>query len=139
MAQPPSATDEATAGRVVGERFVRALADQDREALKAVMRTDVDFRAMTPGRFWEGNDADMVVDEMVLGTWFVPERRITDVVSLESDCVGLLHRVGYRFSVSRPDGDFTVEQQAYFETDGETISRLRIMCTGFLPHRSVGR
>ncbi|MEO6125348.1 MAG: hypothetical protein ABIR32_16725 [Ilumatobacteraceae bacterium] len=26
------------------------------------------------------------------------------------------------------------EQQASFETDGETISRLRIMRTGILPH-----
>lgn len=41
--------------------------------------------------------------------------------------------VGYRFLVNRPDGDFIIEQQAYFETDGATISWLRIMCTGFLP------
>jgi hypothetical protein len=35
--------------------------------------------------------------------------------------------------VKRPDGEFVIEQQAYLETDGDTISWLRIMCTGFLP------
>ena len=40
--------------------------------------------------------------------------------------------MGYRFKVERPDGEFIIEQQAYYETDGERISWLRIMCSGFL-------
>lgn len=116
----------------IGERFARALADKDARALKALLRSDVDFRAMTPGKFWEANDAASVVDETMLGTWFDPERRITDVLAIETDSLGSLGRVGYRFKVDRPDGEFTVEQQAYYETDGERISSLRIMCTGFL-------
>jgi hypothetical protein len=118
---------------VVGERFARALADKDAAGLKALLRSDVDFRAMTPGKFWEASDVDVIVDETMLGTWFEPERRITDVLAVQTDAVGSLDRVGYRFKVNRPDGDFIVEQQAYFKTDGEKISWLRIMCTGFLP------
>jgi len=117
----------------VGERFARALAEKDAAALKLVLRSDVDFRAMTPGKFWEANDVDVVVDEMMLGTWFVPERQITNVVSVTTDRVGSLDRVGYRFTVKRPDGEFVIEQQAYLQTDGDTISWLRIMCSGFLP------
>jgi hypothetical protein len=133
MAPPPSATDTvASSVDVVGERFVRALAGQDAAALKAVLRADIDFRAMTPGRFWESRDAEVVVDEMVLGTWFPPVRRITSIVSIEHDRVECVGRVGYRLAVTRPDGDFTVEQQAYYQTDGETIAWLRIMCTGFV-------
>jgi len=117
----------------VGARFARSLAAKDAGALKAILRPDVDFRAMTPGKFWEASDPDVIVDEMVLGTWFSPERRITAVLGVETDHVATLDRVGYRFKVQRPDGEFVIEQQAYYEMDGERISWLRIMCTGFLP------
>ena len=117
----------------VGERFAQALAEKDAVGLKLVLRPDVDFRAMTPGKFWEATNVDVVVDEVMLGTWFVPERQITNVLSVTTDRVGSLDRVGYRFTVKRPDGEFVIEQQAYLETDGDTISWLRIMCSGFLP------
>jgi ketosteroid isomerase-like protein len=117
----------------VGERFAQALADKDAAGLKALLRPDVDFRAMTPHKFWEATDADVIVDKTVLGTWFAPDRRISEVLGVETDSVGSLNRVGYRFKVQRPDGEFIIEQQAYFETDGEKISWLRIMCSGFLP------
>lgn len=117
----------------IGERFARAIADKDAPALKALLCPEVDFRAMTPGKFWEAGDPHEIVDETVLGTWFDPERRITEVLAVETDVVGPLRRVGYRFLVDRPDGEFTIEQQAYYETDGTRISWLRIMCTGFLP------
>ena len=118
---------------LVGERFARALAEKDAVGLKALLRSDVDFRAMTPGKFWEASDVDVIVDQTMLGTWFDPERRITEVLAVETDSVGSLDRVGYRFKVERPDGQFVIEQQAYFETDGDKISWMRIMCSGFLP------
>ena len=116
----------------VGDRFAHALADKDAVALKELLEPGVDFRAMTPGGFWEANDADVVVDETMLGTWFAPERRIVEVLAVDTERVGSLDRVGYRFKVERPDGDFVIEQQAYYETRDERISWLRIMCSGFL-------
>jgi hypothetical protein len=117
----------------LSERFVQALADKDSTGLKALLRHDIDFRAMTPSRFWESNDVDEVVDDTIFGTWFDPSREITDVVAVETDRIGSLERVAYRFTVNRPDGRFTIEQQVYYETDGATIGWLRLMCTGFLP------
>jgi len=117
----------------VGERFARALADKDSAGLKALLQPDVDFRAMTPSRFWDSNDVDEIVDETILGTWFGPTRRITKLVAVETGSIGSLERVAYRFTVDRPEGEFTIEQQAYYETDGETIAWMRIMCTGFVP------
>ena len=116
----------------IGERFARALADKDAAALKALLRTDVDFKAMTPGTFWEAHDADAIVDDTILGTRFDPERCITETLSVDTDTLGPMDRVGYRFQVRRTDGEFTIEQQAYYVTDGDRISWLRIMCTGFL-------
>ncbi|HEY5137265.1 MAG TPA: hypothetical protein VIJ41_15850 [Candidatus Nanopelagicales bacterium] len=122
----------------VGEKFARALADKDSAGLKALLRADVDFRAMTPNRFWESNDVDEIVDGTILGTWFEPARRITKLVAVETGSIGSLERVAYRFTVDRPDGQFTIEQQAYYETDGATIAWMRLMCTGFLPLGSDG-
>jgi hypothetical protein len=120
-------------GNQVGEQFARALAAKDADGLKRVLRTDLDFRAMTPGRFWESSDANAVVDDIILGTWFGPTDRIIELVSVETDDVGTRERVGYRMKVTNADGDHVVEQQAYFETDGDRISWLRIMCAGYLP------
>lgn len=117
----------------IGERFAHALADKDAAGMKALLAPEVDFRAMTPAKFWESNDVDAIVDETILGTWFAPERRITGVTAVETECLGSRDRVGYRFSVTRPDGDFTIEQQAYYTSQGGRITWLRIMCSGFLP------
>lgn len=117
----------------IGERFARALAGKDAAALKALLCADVDFGAMTPRKFWESTDADVVVDEIILGTWFEPERRICEILALEADTVGSLDRFGYRFEVERPDGRFVIEQQAFAATSDDRISWLRIMCSGFLP------
>ena len=117
----------------VGERFARALAAKDSAGLKALLSPDVDFRAMTPSRFWESNDVDVIVDETILGTWFTPPRRIAELVAVETGRIGSLERVAYRLIVDRPDGHFTIEQQAYYETDGSAISWMRLMCSGFLP------
>lgn len=122
---------------LIGERFARCLAAKDAAGLKALLRSDVDFRALTPGRAWEGTSADEIVDETILGTWFAPERAIVDVLAIDSDTVGTLERVGYRFRVDKPDGTFVIEQQAYLEADGDTIGWLRIMCTGFLPDPGI--
>jgi hypothetical protein len=116
----------------IGDRFAHALADKDAQALKALLEPDVDFRAMTPGKFWEASDVDVIVDETMLGTWFAPDRRIVEVLAVETGRVGSLDRVGYRFKVELPDGDFIVEQQAYYETRDEKISWMRVMCSGFL-------
>ncbi|HEY5155328.1 MAG TPA: hypothetical protein VIJ47_11375 [Acidimicrobiales bacterium] len=118
---------------VIGERFARALADKDAAGLKALLASDVDFRAMTPGKFWEADDVDVIVDETMLGTWFDSQRRIVEVLAVETDRVGSLDRVGYRFLVERSDGEFVIEQQVYFATSEGRISWLRLMCSGFLP------
>jgi hypothetical protein len=116
----------------VGEEFVRALAGKDRAALKGLLQPDVDFRAMTPSRFWESVDAEAVVDDILLGKWFEPTDDITEVVDVETSAVGQRHHVGYRFKVTNADGEFLVEQQGYFDTDDDRISWLRIMCAGYI-------
>jgi hypothetical protein len=116
----------------LGERFARTVATQDADALKALLAPDVSFRALTPGRCWEGDDADAVVDDVILGTWFAPERSITAILRVDCATVGDVDHVAYRFRATLPDGEFVIEQQAYFRTDDDRISWLRILCTGFV-------
>ena len=130
--QTPTDVRGSTQGDV-GERFARALAAKDAEQMKALLSPGLDFRAMTPLKFWESDNVDVIVDRTILGTWFAPDRRITRLSAMESGDVGSVHRVGYQFEVTRPDGDFVIEQQAYYRTDAGRISWLRIACSGFIP------
>lgn len=117
-----------------GEAFARALGTKDAAALRKLLRADIDFRAMTPGRFWEAADADTVVDDIVFGKWFEPTDDVREIISIETTDVGRRHRVGYRFGVANADGDFVVEQQAYYDVDDDgQISWLRVACSGFVP------
>jgi hypothetical protein len=122
-----------TGEQVVGEQFVRALAGKDAPTLKGLFQPGVDFRAMTPNKYFELTNHEAVVDEVMLGKWFEPEDRITDVLQVETSRVGSRDRVAYRFAVSSPDGEYVVEQQAYYETTDGRISWIRIMCAGYLP------
>ena len=115
----------------LGERFAHALAAKDADALRGLLHAALDFRAMTPGRFWEASDSGTVIDDILLGQWFEPSDDIKDLVAMETGTVGRRHRVGYRFRVENPDGTHLVEQQAYYEDEGGRITWLRVICAGF--------
>ena len=117
----------------LGRAFAEALGQKDGSRLKTLLQPDVNFKAMTPGRFWEADSADEVVDEVMLGAWFEPSDEIVEIVSIETDDLSSAERVGYRFRVTNPTGRFLVEQQAYLESKDGRIGWLRIMCAGFRP------
>lgn len=120
-------------GTDLGESFARALAAKDAPALLELLSPEVDFRAMTPGRFWEASTAAEVVNDVLLGHWFEASDRIDGIDAIETDDVGDRSRVGYRFRVTNADGAFLVEQQAYFDVEHDRIGWLRVMCSGHRP------
>lgn len=115
----------------IGEDFARAVATKDEVRLRKLLDSDVSFRGMTPNRFWEGSGPDDVVG--VLWEWFDPGDAIEAVEHVETDTFADRERVGYRFRVRNVDGLHAVEQQAYLESAGGSITWLRIMCSGFRP------
>lgn len=125
MKQPtPSATE------TLGARLAAAIADRDQEAFRTLFATPVDFRAVTPRRFWDADTSTEVAD-IVLGTWFGPTKHVTDVTDVEDDAVGDVLKVSYRMSVSTESGPSLIEQVAYYaEKDGQ-ITHLRLVCSGF--------
>ncbi|WP_210650312.1 hypothetical protein [Nocardioides sp. SYSU D00065] len=114
----------------LGARLAGAIAAKDEDALRALLADDVDFKGLTPGRFWEGTGPDAVVD-VVFGSWFEESDTIERVLDVtERDDVADTSHVSYRFDLTNPDGTYVAEQQAYYR-GGETIEHLRILCSGF--------
>lgn len=116
----------------LGVRLVRAIADQDRDELTALLAPDVRFRAITPGATWDAGDPAGVCD-IVLGTWFAPDRVVTGVLSVQLDQSLPVARVGYRLAVLRPEGPTEIEQQAMYVAGSDRMSSLWLCCTGFHP------
>ncbi len=116
----------------VGRSFAEALAAKDFERVKELVHPQLDFRGLTPNRFWEASSADELV-ENVLTSWFEDEDRVEELTSLESGDFEDRRRLVYAMRGHNDDGPFAVEQQAYFtERDGR-IDWMRIVCSGFRP------
>jgi hypothetical protein len=115
----------------IAERFVRAFVAKDPAALRTVLAPDVNFRALTPDRCWEGTSADAVIRD-VFGAWLEPSDDVEELESVEGGSIANTTRVVYRFRVKNPRGTFLVEQLAYLRGDDDHIRWLRIMCSGFL-------
>jgi hypothetical protein len=116
-----------------GQRFAEAIASRDVEDLKATLSNAVDFKGLTPGRFWEAASPDEVV-EVVLDTWFGPTDHITGHQVADGNDVADTHRVSYRFEITNDDGPHLIEQQLYYRTDAnDRIDYARIVCSGYRP------
>jgi hypothetical protein len=119
----------------IGQRFAEALARKDAPGLLHLLDPEVDFRGLTPSRFWEASSATVLVDDIILGAWFDADDRIDALEHVELGSVADRDRVAYLLRVRTPDGTFLVEQQAYYGADNGRISWLRILCSGF---RAIG-
>jgi hypothetical protein len=115
-----------------GERWVAAIAARDAAGLEALLTDQIDFRALTPRRTWEGTTPGEV-REVVLGNWFDADVTIDRVEEVSTDTVGDTERVGYRFLTTTDEGPHLVEQQAYYRREGDAIGYLRIVCSGYRP------
>jgi len=116
-----------------GSRFARALAAKDRDAMRELLHPRVEFRALTPGRAWEADDSEAVV-EIVFGSWFDDGDSIEALESVETDLVADREQLRYRLAVTNSEGSFVVEQQGYL-TVGEDgrIEWMRLVCSGYRP------
>ena len=120
-----------TVTTTLGELFARAIAAKNRARLWGVLADPIDFRAMTPQRYWEATSAEEVVDQIILGHWFDSGDQIQELCSVESANVGDRQHVAYRMRVRNADGEFYVEQQAYYMVNHARIDWMRILCSGY--------
>src|SRR5262245_25699920 len=99
----------------LGARFARALAAKDFETIDSLLHPEVDFRGMTPSRFWEAHTPAEVIDG-VLRLWFEDSDHIDRLLEVETGRVVRRDWVRYRVEVTNPDGRFEVEEQVYYRT-----------------------
>ena len=118
--------------RPIGEAYAKAMAGKDYDELRRLLAPAIDFRALTPNRTWEASDAETLISEIVQ-QWFDESDEIRSLEDVQTDIVGDRERVGYRFAVHNPEGDFVVEQQAYLMSRDGQIEWMRVMCSGFRP------
>ena len=116
----------------LGAEFARAFTEKDAARLRELLHPEVDFGAMTPSRFWDASGPDAVV-EILLDEWLEEKNHVEQLEGIDTDTVVDRERVGFRFSVSNPDGRFLVEQQAYLSTRDGRIDWMRVVCSGFRP------
>ncbi len=117
-----------------GTAFADALAAKDDSRLRGLLADDVEFRTLTPDRSWSANTAAEVAHEIILGHCFAPDDQITELISTTTGRVADREHVAYRLRVHNADGDFPVEQLAYYATAGSgTICWLQIRCSACLP------
>ncbi len=107
----------------LGARFVEALAARDHARVASLLHPEVDFRAMTPGRFWEAATATQVVNE-ILPSWYEDRDQVDEVLQVQTAWVRDRERVGYRLAVSNPDGRFLVALAAQTEPPIDLDSHL---------------
>jgi hypothetical protein len=127
MSRPtPSATE------TLGAKLAAAIEGQDRPALCNLFATRVQFRAVTPRRFWDAETPSDVAD-IVLGTWFTESKQITCVSLVEDDTVADISKITYRMSVAAESGPTVIEQVAYYSVQDDRITQVRLLCSGFRP------
>jgi hypothetical protein len=126
-------TSSATSPRaeLLGPAFAHALAREDFAQVMEVLCPDIEFRALTPRRFWEAQTAEETL--RILRTWFDPATVVDEVVEVSTEVVVDRHCVIYRFAGEDPNGRFVVEQHAYYTERDDRIGWMRLLCSGFRP------
>jgi len=101
--------------------------------LLSILHPDLEFRGLTPRKFWEADTAKEFVDDILFGHWFEASDHVEGIEAIEVSTLPESNRVGYRLRVTNPDGAFVVEQQAYYEERDGRIGWMRVLCSGFRP------
>ncbi|MEO7421262.1 MAG: hypothetical protein ABIU87_02575 [Ornithinibacter sp.] len=115
----------------LGSAFARAIALKNHEALLELLAPQVDFRALTPARCWDASTADRV-EAVLFESWFGESVEVTALLGVGvGEPVEDTHHVSYRLALRTPEGEHTAEQQVYYRSDGQRITYLRIMSSGF--------
>lgn len=117
--------------------FLEGLAGQDFAKLRSALADGARLRALVPPGLMEESGADQIADRF--GRWFGDTGDFDLVDAAVGEVGGRLYlRWRVRLQAERLGaGWFTVEQQAYADTDDSgRIARLDLLCTGYRAERS---
>jgi ketosteroid isomerase-like protein len=112
------------------ERLVRAIAEQDEDALRECFAPDAEFRALVPPGLRERNGA--IEAAALITQWFGDSTELRLLAS-DSDEVGDRLHVSYRFAGVEEGEPYVVEHQLYCIVDDDKVTRADLLCSGFRP------
>jgi hypothetical protein len=119
--------------------FLDGLAAQDFARLGGALAADACLRALLPSGLWEWAGADAIAHRFE--RWFGDTEDFELVEAAVGEVGGRLH-LHWRLRLQAERfgaGWFTVEQQAYADTDESgRIAGLDLLCTGYLPEGDHG-
>jgi hypothetical protein len=119
--------------------FLEGLTAQDFTQLGGALAADAQLRALLPPGVAEWAGAGQIAD--TFAHWFGDTEEFDPVEATVGEVGGRLHlRWRLRLRAQRLGaGWFTVEQQAYADTDDDgRIARLDLLCTGYRPEGGNG-
>jgi hypothetical protein len=114
----------------IGKSFIDCLSDQNFDDLVQLFSGDIFFRALIPSSIVTLNDSYKTADK--LKSWFYNEEpeKYEIVESSSKVLVDCLH-INYTIFLTYKGNPYNVEQQLYCEIDGDRISKLSLICSGF--------
>ena len=113
----------------LGSRYVQAAARGDFTELSRVFSENVIFIGATPSGSW--HTTGWLETEKVLRKLFSAEENISEVVSIDHHDIPGRYRISYRLRGHTIEyGQFEYEQQVYYHTEGNKISRMGVLCSG---------
>jgi hypothetical protein len=117
-------------GAALGERFVRAIVNQDWDALAGCFAEDARLTAVVPKEhaFRERHGREDAARQ--LQAWF-GDADVTELVSSEVDQIADRVKVAYRIHEHEPDGWYLVEQVAYATVENGVFADMNLACSGF--------
>ena len=122
--QPSSATE-------AGKRLIAALAERDFQRLSGTLTGETRMRALLPPGLVEISGAEAAAAKFA--SWFGDAEELELIRSGSDGFADRLHAF-YRLRVRRPGGfPMLVEQHLLCTIDGDRISGLDLVCTGFRP------
>ncbi|MEO8690919.1 MAG: hypothetical protein ABI611_22225 [Solirubrobacteraceae bacterium] len=122
----------ATVQAGIAGALVDAIVSRDVSRAAALLHPEIDFRAMTPNRVWEGEGLAGV--EAVLRAWFEdPDEEVREIEATEPVSLEGTVRVGWLVRISDADGPHLFEQQAYVRERDGRIGWMRVICSGWIP------
>jgi hypothetical protein len=121
----------------IGERFVQAFLDQDWEEIASQLTDDVTYRAITSSGVALFTDKRNAVAK--LESIFEDGDIVTRVETIKTETLPPIERLSYRFQTLVTTGGATrrAEQHVFITTDDDDkISKLDLLCSGWLPIRA---
>jgi hypothetical protein len=115
----------------VVDRFLDAVGERNFDALAACFDDDARMRVLVPSRLRDESGPDAIAERY---RFWLGGADTVELLDREHDEIVGSERVRYRLRIMDPqNGEQVMEQEGYATVNGDRITALNLVCSGFLP------